>query len=460
MTNPRLFRYLTAIAFTLGTTFVLVLLRDALTDPNVSLVYIIVVLVVAIRQGVGPSLLAALLTFLCFNFFLVQPYYTFLVADPRDVIDLIIYLAVAAVAGRLAADARAQADNARQRASELDTLYKLTSAFNQITDTSGVSEALRRVLRDDLGVSQAEILPQSADVAPASPVRVYRALRSDGSVDGSIYGTLFVAFDRHPSPAQLRLLDACAGAASLALQRIELAERAQRAKTFEEADQLKTAILHAVSHDLRTPITIIKTSASNLLNIGPTMPLEEREDMVQTIETEADQLDQLVSELLDMSRLKAGALQMNEDWNSLEEVAGDVAARIFQVTHQQRIRLDFPDDLPLVRFDYGLLLRALNNVVDNAVRYEPIDSLVIIRGRANGNKANIAVINHGPNVPAGEREHIMEPFYHGRDGHIGLGLAIADGIVEAHHGDITVEDTPGGGATFIIELPLPEGKTE
>ena len=200
-------------------------LRAELTPANFSLIYLLVVLVVAISQGTRPSLFASLLSFLGFNFFLVKPYYTFHVADPRDVLDLLVFCVSATLTGQLASYAHRQA------------------------------------------------------------------------------------------------------------------ERAQRSRTFEEADRLKTALLHAVSHDLRTPITIIKTSVSTLLAFYPSLPENEREDMLRVIDNEADHLNKMVGNLLDISRLKAGALQMNRGWNSLEEVAGDVAARVWQVTHQERIRI-------------------------------------------------------------------------------------------------------------------------
>jgi two-component system sensor histidine kinase KdpD len=277
-----------------------------------------------------------------FNFFLVKPYYTFHVADPRDVLDLFVFFAAATLTGQLASYARRQA------------------------------------------------------------------------------------------------------------------EHAQRSQAFEEADRLKTALLHAVSHDLRTPITIIKTSASNLLTFYSTLPENERVDMLKVIENEADHLNKMVGNLLDISRLKAGALQMNQSWNSLEEVAGDVAARVWQLTHQERIHICFPDSIPLVYFDYGLILQALSNLIENSLRYEPSDQQIDICGEPVKDEMRVFVRNHGPNISAEERDLIFEPFYHGASGNIGLGLAIAKGIVEAHGGCLWIEDTPGGGATFIFSLPLEE----
>ncbi len=172
-------------------------------------------------------------------------------------------------------------------------------------------------------------------------------------------------------------------------------------------------------------------------------------------------MDRLVGNLLDLSRLQAGAVVLNEEWNSLEEIAGEVAARAYSAHQAERIALDFPDDLPLVRCDYGLLLQALGNIVDNALRHEPAGKRVIIRGRAVPDFLRLEVINHGSNVAPEDRSRIMEPFYQSRDGRsqlggVGLGLAIARGIIEAHRGDIRVADTPGGGATFILTLPHSE----
>ncbi len=451
-------RYAFAAALVLGITIVLWLLRDLLTLANFSLVYLLVVLIIAATQGTGPSLLSGFISFLCFNYFLVQPLYTFLVADPRDLLDLLVFFAAATLTGQIASYAREQAKRARQQAAEQNILYELTSTFNRLTDTGSVYNALNEVLSQDLSVRESQIMPYTRQAALSDQTQLYLLLQTNSI----IYGVLRVTFDQIPSPSVLRLVKACAEQAAMALQRIDLAMRAQRSNTFEEADRLKTALLHSVSHDLRTPITIIKTSASHLLNFHDTQTEEDQIELFKTIENEADQLNKMVGNLLDISRLQAGAMQINRALNALEEVAGDVAARQFQLTHRERIKLDFPDDLPMVPFDYGLLLQALTNLVENSLRYEPSDSQVEICGRILDHEAQVKVINHGPNISPDERDMIMEPFYHGRGGNIGLGLAIAKGIIEAHRGQIRLEDTAGGGVTFVITLPLeaPSGAME
>lgn len=443
-------KYATAVLLAFAVTFGLWLLRDILTPANNSLIYLLLVLIVALRWGIGESLLTAIVSFLCFNFFLIPPLYTFLVADPREVLDLIVFFIVAVLTGQLAANLRQQTATAQEQAYEQDILYKLTSTFNQIATEQGVYDALTHVLQHDLSARHVQILPYANDAMIRDQTTTYLLLRTDKN----IYGTLSVVFDKSPTPLQSRLVNTCVAQAAMALHRIRLTELARQRATFEEADRLKTALLHAVSHDLRTPITIIKTSASNLLNLYPTLPDEERTETLEAIETEADQLNKMVGNLLDMSRLQAGALQLNSRLNALEEVTGDVAARVWQLTHEERIKIVFPDDMPLVLFDYGLILQALTNLVDNALRYEPAGKQVEIRGSVDEGLAQVAVINHGPTITVEERTHLMEPFYHGKDGHIGLGLPIARGIIEAHRGQLRLEDTPGGGATFVFILPL------
>jgi two-component system sensor histidine kinase KdpD len=436
-----------------ATTLALWLLRGYLTLANFSLIYLLAVLIVAMRKGIGASFFAVVLSFICLNFFLVQPLYTFLIADPRELLDLIVFFAVATLTGQLAARARAEAANARQRAKESLILFKLSSAFNQLTTTEGVYDALAATLRGDLGATDAHVLPYASASPSADQTVFYLVLRTDSSV----YGTLCASFAHPLTPVQLRLLETCTNQAAQALHRIDLIERVRQSQTFEEADKLKTALLHAVSHDLRTPITIIKTSAHNLRTLHATLPENEQVEMLESVESEADELDQMVGNLLDLSRLRAGALQLDIQLNDLEEVAGDVAAKAFQRLGQERIRIVFPPDMLLVPFDYGLILQVLTNLVSNAVRYEPPETLIELVGSVRDDTARLAVVNHGTNISPQEREHLWEPFYTGKDGHIGLGLPIAKGIIEAHHGQLWVDDTPGGGATFTFSLPLSKG---
>lgn len=438
-----------------GVTLALLPLRATLTLPNVTMIFLLLVVLIAVRRGTGPAFVTAFGSFVCINFFFIQPFYTLLVADPREVLDLIVFLVVAAIAGRLGAQARQQAEAAHQRAEEQAILYRLTRAFNQVSTRDSVLAALADIVREDFAARCVDVLPYAADSIPQNLTVHYLLLQTGDT----IYATMRAAFVQPLTQSKVDLLTTCAAQTAMALQRIELSEQARKSQQFEEADRLKTALLRAVSHDLRTPITIIKTSASNLRQFGSTLSQDERVEIAETIETEADQLDRLVGNLLDMSRLHAGALTLSTGLNSLEEVAGDVAARAWQLTKQERLKIAFPDAVPLVEFDYGLLLQALTNLVENSLRYEPAGSQVELCAEVRDGEVMLKVVNHGETIPAEVKEHMMEPFYRGREGRTGLGLPIAKGIIEAHHGQLQVEDTPGGGATFVIILPLKESES-
>lgn len=439
------------------TTLVLWLARDSLTLGSNALVYMLVVILVAVWRGTTAAVFGAILSFFALNFFLLRPYYSLAVADASEVLELFLFLAAALIAGRLAGYARQQASISRKVAIEQAELYSLVSTLNQLGDRDAVLQELRRVAREEIGVLELDILPYDGSV-PQMDRAVHYVLLSAGD---SVYGTVRAVFPVEATPTQQRFLQACVAQTAIALQRVELADQVQRGRALSEADALKTAILRAVSHDLRTPLTIIKSSAANLVRPGPRLSPDEQRELAEIIESEADHLNRLVGNLLDLSRLQAGALALNIEFNSLEEIAADVAADMHQRVGSKRLELDFPGFLPLVCCDYGLMVQAVSNIVENALRYEPDGRSVVIAGRAEDGLVTLAIVNHGPTIPDADKGRVTEPFFQLAEGepvasHVGLGLAIARGIVEAHHGQLNVQDTPGGGATFVIALPFEE----
>lgn len=448
--SRRLLRPLIAVALVILVTIPLWSIRERMTLANVSLIYLLLTLTVAIWLGTASSLTVAVASSFCLNFFFVRPYYTLAVEDRRELLDLFIFLLVALITGQLAAYARRQAEIARHRAHEQNILYELSSAFNRLNDREAIYQTLQTVVEENSPGLSCTVLPSYETAPPdGDQTTIYLLI----GIKEQVYGALRANFVAPPTEAQRRFLMACVVQASMALQRIDLAENIQRSHAIAEADRLKTTLLQAVSHDLRTPITIIKTAVSNLLSLREQMSLAEMQELMRLIEQQADTLDQLVGNLLDMSRLEAGALKLHEDWVHFSEIAGDVAAQAWQPSQSARIRLDFPDDMPLVRCDQGLMLQALSNITSNALRYEPPESQVEIRGNFDEHEVRLVVVNHGPTIAPEEKAHIMEPFYRGDNGQVGLGLAISEGIVAAHQGRVWVEDTPGSGATFVIALP-------
>jgi len=444
--------HLIALISVVAATLLMLPMRETLTLANITMVFLLLVVLIAVTQGTAPALVTTFASFFSINYFFVPPFYTLWVADSREVLDLFVFMVVAGIAGRLGAYSRQQAEIARQRAREQELLYRLTRTLNQFTTREQILDVLTQTIKVYFGAQQVDVLPRENPLQQPESHNHYLLLQASEQ----IYGTLRVSFNIPLEPSQRDLLGTCVAQAAMALQRIDLTERARKSQQFEDADRLKTALLHAVSHDLRTPITIIKSSASNLRKFGDSLSRDERTELTETIESESDQLDRLVGNLLDMSRLQAGALQLNLSLNSFEEVAGDVAARAWHLTHQERLELNFPDDLPLVEFDYGLILQALTNLVQNALRYEPLSQKVQLEGAVKGKQAVLRIINHGETIDFETKARMMEPFFRGKEGRIGLGMPIAKGIVEAHHGELWVEDTPGGGATFVIALPLKE----
>jgi two-component system sensor histidine kinase KdpD len=247
-------------------------------------------------------------------------------------------------------------------------------------------------------------------------------------------------------------------------QRSRLVEESNRVRLLEEVDRLRAALIGSVSHDLRTPLASIKASISDLADPALHLSDEDRATLLRTTEEETDRLSRLVTNLLDMSRIQAGALVPHRSATPLDELIGAVVARLAGMFRQHRLTVEVADGLPLADVDYLLVEQALTNLLENAARYTPVGSAVMVRaGEASGGaEVEVAVVDHGPGVAEEERERIFDEFYRLRAGGggpfgTGMGLAIVKGIVEAHGGRIRVTETPGGGATFALRLPAATG---
>jgi K+-sensing histidine kinase KdpD len=433
-----------------GLTAALVPHRDRLALASMVLLYLVVVVAVAVVGGLWPALAAALASDLLVNFFLVPPYHTFTVEHRDNVITLLVYVVVAstvAVAVDLAARQRA---TATRTGVEAEVLARITAAP---LGAGSLTQLLTHV-RDLLHMDSAALLETTADgrqqvvAAVGPPPSVVPALSvptGDGLslvVDGP---PLFA-----PDP---RFLGRLATAAARSLQAERLAAEAAAARELAEIDRLRAALLTAVGHDLRTPLAGIKAGVSSLRQIDLDLTAEQRAELLATVEESADRMDALVENLLAMSRLRAGALSIHP----LPVAVGDIAAAALLHTPADSVTVDIPDDLPLVRVDPGLLERVIANVVANAIRANPPGRAVEIVGRTAGDGVELHVVDHGPGVAETDRDRIFQPFQRlddrTADGGLGLGLAIAQGFLEAMGGTIAPVDTPGGGLTMIITVP-------
>jgi two-component system sensor histidine kinase KdpD len=270
------------------------------------------------------------------------------------------------------------------------------------------------------------------------------------------------------TPEQLHLLETFAAQTALAIERVALVDEAQQARLRSETERLRNSLLSAVSHDLRTPLATITGSASALVEQEARLDAAARRELAQAIQEEADRLNRLVHNLLEMTRLESGGVRVRKDWHPLEEVVGSALARVEKRLGERRVDIDLPPELPLVPLDPLLIEQVLINLLDNAIKYTPEGSPIDISAAVEDRAVGVTVADRGPGFAPGEEAQIFEKFYRGQDAGTrtgaGLGLAISRGIVEAHGGRITAEPRAGGGAVFRFTLPLaaepPEVRTD
>jgi len=260
-------------------------------------------------------------------------------------------------------------------------------------------------------------------------------------------------------PEQARMLETLAGQIALALERVHFVEVAQDALVRMESERLRNGLLSALSHDLRTPLTILAGLADSLPLAGPPLPPAQAE-IAQAIRAESLRTNTLVSNLLDMARLQEGHVQLKLEWQPLEEVVGAALQSLAGPLARHEVHVDLPADLPLLEFDSVLMERVLCNLLENAAKYTPTGSRIEIAARSEGDRATITVADNGPGLPPGREESLFEKFTRGQDespvAGVGLGLAIVRAIVHAHKGTVRAENRPEGGARFIITLPAGE----
>ncbi|MDE3036375.1 MAG: GAF domain-containing protein, partial [Nitrospirota bacterium] len=262
-------------------------------------------------------------------------------------------------------------------------------------------------------------------------------------------------------PEQLHLLETFAGQIALAIERVRLAEEAQRAQVLAETERMRNAILSSVSHDLRTPLATVTGAASSLLEGGDQLDVAARQDLANAIYGEAARLDRLVKNLLDMTRLEAGAVQPKKEWHPIEEIVGAALTRLEGRLHGQSVRTQFPPDLPLVHLDGVLIEQVLVNLLENALKYASPGGPIELSAARTDDAVIVEVADRGPGLQPGDEQRVFDKFYRGsqaRKGGVGLGLTICRGIVEAHGGRIWAENRPGGGAAFRFTLPLEEAQ--
>lgn len=437
------------------------------------LIYLVAVVATAVVGGFGPAVFAAVAACLLLNWFFTAPLHTFTIAEPRNLLALVLFVTVAvAVSSVVHLAARREADASRS-SKETESLLGLAQTVLGGADTPGdvldhltASHGGRAELLERVGGRWIRIaVSGELDDSPGDPPSPGRAAtpRPHRGVPGgkaSAPGTL--RFEVRPdlalevsgqaATATASLLAGYTAQAVAALDRARLRTQAAQAEALAEGDRMRTALLRAVSHDLRTPLASIKASVSSLRQTDVHWSPQDEAELLANIEQNADRLDALVGNLLDMSRLQAGSLEPFLRATAVDEVAPVALRGLDDADH---LVIVVPDDLPLVRADPGLLERVLANLFSNALRHSPADLRPMLRAKEEGDRVVLDVIDHGAGVPAGLKERIFEPFARldERSPGVGLGLAVAKGFAEAMGGTIVAVDTPGGGLTVRVSLP-------
>jgi two-component system, OmpR family, sensor histidine kinase KdpD len=459
----KFWQYILALIFLSVVTGVLFILRDVVDTTPVALLYLIPLGIITARWGLAPGIASALLTFFAFNYFFIQPYYSLAVHRPSDVVILIIFLVVAIVVSQLVGRAQAGLAAATAREREATQLYELSTALAGLHSDQTIAEILARQVHAVAGEEYVELSVTGAktfgvrlpEVDP--PSRLPELTIPIEAARGVLGEIRLWRSEPAITSQEKRLFQTFASQGALALERAWLAQAESRAQVLEESDQLKSAILSSVSHELRTPLSTIKAAASSLRGgeVGWDSPA--RIDLVAAIDDEADHLNMLVGNLLDMSRIESGVLKPKREWNILSEIIGGVLARMRRPAGEHTIEIDIPDSLPLIPVDYVQLEQVFTNLLSNSLKYAPSNTTVHIQAHVELETIHIQVSNQGPQIPAEDLERIFDKFYRltaaDRVAGTGLGLSICKGIIDAHGGRIWAENLRDGLA-FNITLPL------
>ncbi|MFF5003784.1 DUF4118 domain-containing protein [Streptomyces phaeochromogenes] len=426
---------------------------------NDMLLFLTLTVAAALLGGLYPALASAVVGSLLLNWYFTPPVHTLTIADPKNIVAIAIFVGVAvSVASVVDLAARRTHQAARLRA-ESEILSVLAGSVLR-GETS--LEALLERVRETFGMESVALLERDSDVDPwtcAGSVGP-RPCQSpeDADVDVPVGDHMALALSGRVLPAEdRRVLAAFAAQAAVVLDRQRLQSQADQSRALAEGNRIRTALLAAVSHDLRTPLAGIKAAVSSLRSEDVAWSEEDQAELLEGIEEGADRLDNLVGNLLDMSRLQTGTVTPLIREIDLDEVVPMALGGV----PEDSVELDIPETLPMVAVDPGLLERSVANLVENAVKYSPAEERVLVSASAMADRVEVRVVDRGPGVPDVAKDRIFEPFQRygdaPRGAGVGLGLAVARGFAESMRGTLTAEDTPGGGLTMVLTLPAAPG---
>ena len=483
--------YAKALGICAVTTMIATPLLGIFELANIVMLFLLAVLLTAVRYGRGPAVMAAFLLVGAFDFFFVPPRYTFAVADAQYLVTFAVMLTVALVIGHMAAGLTYQARVAQRREQRMRALYEMSRNLSAALLPEQVGEIGSRFLAGEFNASAAVLVateddqlgePISAGPAPdidraiaqwcydkhepaghgTDTLPAARALYLPLSAPMRVRGVLAIE-PRDPTrlavPEQRRLLDTCASLLAISLERIHYVEVAQSTTLQMESERLRNSLLAAISHDLRTPLASL-VGLAETITMGRAPSAAAQADTAQAIKDAALRMSALVNNLLDMARLESGAVQLNRQWLPLEEVIGSARTALAPALQGRAVSVSLPHDVPLVHVDAVLIERVLVNLLENAAKYTPPGTPIDINAAASSDTVELHVNDRGPGLPRGREEAIFRKFERGQKEDatpgVGLGLAISRSIAGAHGGSLLAANRDGGGARFTLRLPRGE----
>jgi len=487
-------RYLWSLLLVAGGTGLGFLIGGRLEATNLVMVYLLIVVIAAVYLGRGPAILTSVLGVLAFDFFFVLPYFTFAISDTQYVITFIALFLVGIVISQLTARAREQAEAAQQREAETAELYDLSRDLAAAAELDVILRVLTQHVEQTFEREIVVLLPEGnrlvpraasiglnlsdeeiavadwvyrrgepagrhTNTLPAAQLR-YLPLKTARGVVGVLGVGKPGTTERDLTLAQRRLMEAFANQAAQAIERVKLAEEARQIKLLQAAEKLQNALLNSISHDLRTPLVSITGALTSLDEQSDSLNEENRKSLIVTAREEADRLNRLVGNLLSMTRIESGAIQLHREPGDIQDLIGTALEQLGKRIANRKVQVDVPVDFPLVPMDFTLMVQVLVNVLENAVKYSPEYCLIEVSAELEDDRACIKIADRGEGIPPEDLTRIFDKFYRVQRPEsvsgTGLGLAISKGIVEAHGGQIVARTRDGGGTVIIIELPLEE----
>jgi two-component system sensor histidine kinase KdpD len=456
----------------------------------------LVVVLVALYLGRGPAVLTAVLSALVFDFFFIPPYLTLAVEHVEYVFTFLVLLLVGLLISSLTARVQEQLEATRLREAETAALYTLSRDLAMAVDLGSVVQAVGANVSQTLGREVAVLLPcepgredlrlcaagtgaaldeqelavatlafahgqpagRGTDAWPGAALRYLPLITARGKV--GVLGVWPAQAGHMLTPEQRRLLEAFASLAAVAIERVYLAEAAGQVVLLEAAEKLQSALLHSISHDLRTPLVSITGVLTTLQEKDVGLDDQARAVLIDTAAEEAGRLNRLVGNLLEMTRLEAGAIKVRREPRDVQDVIGAALRQAGDRLGDRPVEVDLAPDLPLVPLDLTLVVHVLVNLLDNAVKYSPAGSPIQVQARASAGEVVLEVSDRGIGIPEEDLVRVFEKFYRvQRPGSVtgtGLGLSISKGLVEAHGGHVSARNRPGGGTIIAVSLPLTE----